>query len=192
MEFFSLSSEGRLEPQLFGLLGDNIHMISLLIIIGKWIIFISRLLNLGHGSTWPGHIALLINKNFIKELIKSNPQLKIIMIAGTNGKTTTGKLIQTILEKAKYKVFQNEAGANLLNGIASSILLHSNILSTINYDYAIFEVDEATLPLALKAITPDYLILLNLFRDQLDRYGEVNTIANKWQKALEHLSPKTL
>ena len=58
-------------------------MISLLIIIGKWIIFISRLLNLGHGSTWPGHIALLINKNFIKELIKSNPQLKIIMIAGT-------------------------------------------------------------------------------------------------------------
>ena len=166
-------------------------MISLLIIIGKWIIFISRLLNLGHGSTWPGHIALLINKNFIKEIIKSNPKFKIILIAGTNGKTTTGKLIQTILEKSKYKVFQNEAGANLLNGIASSLLMHTDMSSSIDYDYAIFEVDEATLPLILKEISPDYLILLNLFRDQLDRYGEVNTIAKKWRDAIQHLFPKT-
>ena len=163
----------------------------LLILFGKLLSMMSRFLNVGSGSTWPGHVALSLNKNFIKELIKANPQLKIILIAGTNGKTTTGKLIQTILGKAGYRVFQNEAGANLLNGIASSLLLHSSILSTINYNYAIFEVDENTLPLALKEITPDYLILLNLFRDQLDRYGEVNTIASKWKKAFENLSKKT-
>ena len=163
----------------------------LLILFGKLLSMVSRFLNVGSGSTWPGHIALNINKNFIKELVKANPQLKIILIAGTNGKTTTGKLIQTILERNREKVFQNEAGANLLNGIASSLLLRSSILSTINYDYVIFEVDENTLPLILKEITPDYLILLNLFRDQLDRYGEVNTIAKKWADSIRYVPPKT-
>jgi len=162
-----------------------------LVVLGKFIALVSRILNLGNGSTWPGHVAVSINKNFIKNVLKLNPQLKIILIAGTNGKTTTGKLIQTILEKANYRVFQNESGANLLNGITSSMLLHSNILSTINYDYAIFEVDENTLPLALKEFMPDYLIVLNLFRDQLDRYGEVNTIADKWKQTLKSLPEST-
>ena len=162
-----------------------------LILLARLISAISRYFNVGSGSTWPGHVALSLNKDFIKEIIKANPQLKIILIAGTNGKTTTGKLIQTILEKSRKKVFQNQAGANLLNGIASSMLLRSSILSTINYDYAIFEVDEATLPLTLKEIKPDYLIILNLFRDQLDRYGEVNTIVLKWRDAFRKLNKKT-
>ena len=181
-------------------------MLNFLIIVGKCTAFISRQFNFGNGSTWPGHVALSINKNFIRDILRKNYSsndvrssrfarivggLKIILIAGTNGKTTTGKLIQTVLTHSGKKVFQNEAGANLLNGIASSIVLHSSVLCEVNYDFAIFEVDENTLPLALKEIEPDYLILLNLFRDQLDRYGEVNTIANKWQKALEKLTPKT-
>ncbi|MDP2638469.1 MAG: Mur ligase family protein, partial [Candidatus Levybacteria bacterium] len=100
-----------------------------LIFFGKLVIYISRLLNLGNGSTWPGHIALSINKNFIKDLLKTNDhRLKTILVAGTNGKTTTAKLIQTILGKSGKKVFQNEGGANLLNGIASSMLLRSSIL----------------------------------------------------------------
>ncbi|MDP2638217.1 MAG: MurT ligase domain-containing protein, partial [Candidatus Levybacteria bacterium] len=112
---------------------------------------------------------------------------------GTNGKTTTAKLIQTILGKSGKKVFQNEGGANLLNGIASSMLLRSSILCKVNYDYAILETDENTLPLILKEIpNPDYILLLNLFRDQLDRYGEVNAIATKWKKAIERLSNKTV
>ncbi|MEK7450717.1 MAG: Mur ligase family protein [Patescibacteria group bacterium] len=167
---------------------------ALLIFLGKFIIFISRLFNLGNGSTWPGHIALLINKNFIKDLlITNNQKLKTILIAGTNGKTTTGKLVQTILERSGKKVFQNTAGANLLNGIASSLLLHSDILSArINYDFAIFEIDENTLPLILKEIkNPDFVIILNLFRDQLDRYGEVNTISKKWSDALGKLDERT-
>ncbi|MBI4089132.1 MAG: DUF1727 domain-containing protein [Candidatus Levybacteria bacterium] len=162
----------------------------LLVLFGKLLSTISRFFNLGSGSTWPGHLALLINKNFIKDLLK-NSKIKVILVTGTNGKTTTGKLIQTVLEKSGKKVFQNASGANLLNGIASSLLLHSSILDKINYDYAIFEIDENILPFILKEITPDYLILLNLFRDQLDRYGEVNTITKKWQKALSKLSKNT-
>ena len=100
-------------------------------------------------------------------------------------------MIKTILENSGKKVFQNESGANLLNGIASTMLLHSDTLLTLNYDYAIFEIDENTLPLILNRLTPDYLILLNLFRDQLDRYGEVNIIADKWKLAIQQLKSKT-
>ena len=162
-----------------------------LIITGKILSLLSRLLNLGSGSTWPGHIALNINKNFIKDLLKDS-KVKIILIAGTNGKTTTGKLIQTILNANGKRVFQNESGANLLNGIASSIILNSNLLGKIDKVFAIFEIDENTLPLILKEINnPDYLLILNLFRDQLDRYGEVNIIAKKWKDAMRHLPSKT-
>jgi len=165
----------------------------LLVIIGKLVLAFSKIFNLGSGSTWPGHIALSVNKNFIKDILKANDnRLKTILIAGTNGKTTTGKLIQNILEEDGKKAFQNTAGANLLNGIASSIVLHSSILCALNYDYAIFEIDENTLPLILKEIdNPDFIIILNLFRDQLDRYGEINTIAKKWKLALDKLTSRT-
>ncbi len=161
-----------------------------LILTGKILSLISRTLNLGHGSTWPGHAALSINKSFIKDILK-NSRTKIVLIAGTNGKTTTGKLIRTILEENQTTVFQNESGANLLNGIASSIILHSSILCELKYNYAIFEVDENSVPLVLQELTPHYVILLNLFRDQLDRYGEVNTIAQKWGRAIQKLPSHT-
>lgn len=162
----------------------------LLIIFGKLLTAIIRALNLGHGSTWPGHIALNSNKNFVKDLLKDS-KIKIILIAGTNGKTTTSKLLQSILEKNGKKAILNESGANLLNGIASALLLNTNIFGSIRKDFAIFEVDENTLPYVLKELTPDVLVLLNLFRDQLDRYGEVNTVASKWRQSLKKTTQKT-
>ncbi len=121
----------------------------------------------------------------------SRSSLKLILIAGTNGKTTTSSLIRTALEAKGKRVIHNESGANLLNGIASTLIINTNLLGKLNQDYAIFEVDENTLPLILKEIKPDYLLLLNLFRDQLDRYGEVDAIAKKWQTALKILSRNT-
>ncbi|MBI1919145.1 DUF1727 domain-containing protein, partial [Candidatus Microgenomates bacterium] len=166
-------------------------MTLLLIWVSKLIVFLSRALGLGAGSTWPGHIALMVNKNFIHEIKTQNSKLKTILIAGTNGKTTTSRMLRTILGYSGKKVINNEAGANLLNGIASSIVLHSSILGALKYDYAIFEVDENTLPLLVNEITPDVLVILNLFRDQLDRYGEVDSVAAKWYKALVKL-PKNV
>jgi lipid II isoglutaminyl synthase (glutamine-hydrolysing) len=163
---------------------------SSLIIAGKILSKTAKVLNVGHGSTWPGHIALKINKNFISQLITKS-KTKVIIVAGTNGKTTTSKLIAHILEETGNRVLQNESGANLLNGIASTLLLHSSISSKLNYDYAIFEVDENALPHVLKEVSADFLVLLNLFRDQLDRYGEVNTIAGNWRKSLHRLPEKT-
>lgn len=165
---------------------------SFLILLGKFISLLSRLANRGNGSTWPGHIALSINKNFIKDILAANDQrLATILVVGTNGKTTTSKLIQAILEQDKKRVFQNASGANLLNGIASTLLLKSNLSGKLPYDFAIFEIDENTLPLVLKELTPHYIVALNLFRDQLDRYGEVNTIATKWHTTMEHLPNTT-
>jgi lipid II isoglutaminyl synthase (glutamine-hydrolysing) len=167
-------------------------MLNLIILfVGKLVIKISQLFNLGSGSTWPGHIALKFNNKFIEDVINKNKSLKIIVIAGTNGKTTSTALLKFLLEKSGHKVFTNNEGANLLNGVASTIIKNSNIFSQLKYDYAIFESDELNLPLLLKKISPDKILILNLFRDQLDRYGEVNTIVLKWLKSLKILDQKT-
>jgi lipid II isoglutaminyl synthase (glutamine-hydrolysing) len=162
-----------------------------IIIFSKLLISVVRFLHLGHGSTWPGHIALKINKRFIKDAFYTNADIKVVLIAGTNGKTTTAKLIDFILSKNGNKAFINKTGANLLNGIASTIIEKSDFFGQLNFDTAIFEVDENVLPLVLKEISPYAILILNLFRDQLDRYGEVNTIANKWQAELININDKT-
>ncbi len=170
----------------------NTFMLNFLLIsAGKIFSRLVKSFNLGHGSTWPGHIALQVNKDFIRDILRKS-RTKLIIVTGTNGKTTTSKLIAHILEKSGSKVFLNESGANLLNGIASSILLNATFTGKLDYDFAIFESDENALPHILKEISPDYLIILNLFRDQLDRYGEVNTIAIKWQEAIKKLDKTML
>lgn len=158
----------------------------LLIWLGKLLTLFIDIFSLGRGSTWPGHVALSVNDNFSKEILKKS-NIKVVLIAGTNGKTTTSKLIRTILETAGKRVLHNEAGANLENGLASTLIKGSNIFGRVNYDYLIFESDENTLPLILNKIQPDFLVILNLFRDQLDRYGEIDSIARKWDLAVGKL-----
>ncbi len=160
------------------------------ILLGKLIIFISKLLNLGSGSTWPGHIINYFDKNILNRIFKKNSHLKIIFVVGTNGKTTTTSLITFFLKNLNYRVFYNQEGANLLNGILSSVIKNSNLFGNLNYDYAIFEIDEFSFPVISKYIQPDYVLILNLFRDQLDRYGEVNTIAFRWYETLKNLLKK--
>lgn len=164
---------------------------TLLILFGKIFSFLSKKLNLGHGSTWPGHIALKLNKNFVKNYFLNN-KTKIIIISGTNGKTTTAKLIETILKENNKKIFLNSSGANLLSGIASSIILSSSLFKKEYYDFAVFEVDENSLPEVNKTLNPDYIIAINLFRDQLDRYGEVDAITQKWKDSFKNLSEKSV
>lgn len=163
----------------------------ILILIGKLISFLSGSLNLGNGSTWPGHIALGVNKNFIKQTIGT--KTKVILVAGTNGKTTTSALISHILKQNGFSVIQNKSGANLINGAASAIIQEIRPFSSkINQDYLILEIDENNLPLVINQTNASYIIALNLFRDQLDRYGEVDSIIKKWKDAFEKLSSDTI
>ncbi len=163
---------------------------TLLIVFGKAVSLLSRVLNIGNGSTWPGHVALSINEHFVEQILQKS-HAKVVVVAGTNGKTTTGKLIATILEQNGKKVLQNTSGANLLNGIASSLILNAKLDGFLTYDFIVFEVDENSLPIVLSKLTPNFLILLNIFRDQLDRYGETDAIAKKWQETAEKLTAKT-
>ena len=169
-----------------------------IIFLGKLVALASRLLSLGAGGTWPGEIALRLDKEILKKLVRE-VRYGIILIAGTNGKTTTAKMMEEIL-KGGYKgdvgnegkkTVRNESGANLLNGLVSAFILKAGWLRKIAVDWAVFEVDEATLPTALAEFTPKIVVLLNLFRDQLDRYGEVDLIAEKWLKSLKKLKKET-
>lgn len=161
----------------------------LLIFLGKTFIYLSRLFNLGNGSTWPGHIALKLNPNFIKQVL-SKSKIKIVVIAGTNGKTTTGALTSHVLTSAGHSVIHNASGANLLNGLAST-LINNTMGAKLTQDYLIFECDENALPEIIKQTNPNYVICLNLFRDQLDRYGEINSITKKWSDSFKDLTLKT-
>lgn len=167
-----------------------------LVLLGKLVLFFSQFFNFGSGSTWPGHIALGAKENFIRDVLKKNPNLKAVLIAGTNGKTTTSLMLMKILEMSGLKVFRNEAGANLMNGIASSIIANSSVSGKLNYDAIIFEVDENNLGELISQFSPLTshlsIVLLNLFRDQLDRYGEVNTVAKKWEEALQKVPKQAL
>ncbi len=165
-------------------------MISFLIIVGKLIARLSTSLGKGNGSTWPGHIALSVHKTFIRDL-QQKSHIRIILIVGTNGKTTTAKMLATILKYQGKKVIQNTSGANLLNGIASTLLLQADWRGNITADFAIFEIDENVLPYILEEISPFAIVALNLFRDQLDRYGELDSIVKKWKKALDNIPTKT-
>lgn len=160
------------------------------IFLGKLIILFSNALNLGSGSTWPGHLALKFNSNFIKNIL-SESKTKVIIVAGTNGKTTTDRLITSIIRENEKSFLQNKAGANLINGLASTIIKGASLDGRLNKDYLIFECDENALPNVVEQTNPDYIVCLNLFRDQLDRYGEIDSIAKKWHASFESLSSKT-
>ncbi|MDO8451317.1 MAG: Mur ligase family protein [bacterium] len=142
-----------------------------------------RLFRLGAGFTWPGEVALRLRPTILTEF--SHQARTVVLIAGTNGKTTTAKMVETILTAAGMRVRRNTSGANLDNGLVSAFVKDATPFGSIRSDIFIFEVDEAVLPNILRQITPTIVVLLNLFRDQLDRYGEVDVIAEKWRRAFD-------
>ena len=123
-----------------------------------------------NGTALPGNLALRIDNNIIKKL-KGNYE-KIVYITGTNGKTTTNNIANEIF-KYDFSTLSNLEGSNMIEGVATPIILNSKK----NYDWGIFEVDEGSMVNVAEHMIPDYMIITNFFRDQLDRYGEVeNTI----------------
>lgn len=159
--------------------------------VAKSVTFIVRSLRLGAASVLPGSIARRIEPRIL-ELLSQQVKNGVILIAGTNGKTTTALLLCTILERKGYRVTHNSTGANLENGLMTALLENTNLLGTLNTDYAILEVDENIVPRVLKPLQPRIILCLNLFRDQLDRYGEVDTISKRWTKVISTLPAETV
>lgn len=158
----------------------------LVVVLCKFISFVSTALHIGAGATWPGEIALFFRPKIATPLSHDLSE-GVILVVGTNGKTTTSLMLKTIFEHVGDMVVHNDTGANLLNGLVSSFIRHTDWLGRVSADVGIFEVDENSLPIVLRFITPQRIVILNLFRDQLDRYGEVDVIVEKWQKAFETL-----
>ena len=155
------------------------------------ITYIIRSLKLGAASVLPGEIASRIQPNILS-LLSRQVKYGVIMIAGTNGKTTTSRLLRKMLENQGWRVVHNEAGANLENGLATALIERTNLFGKLKADYAILEVDENVIPKVLPKIQPKFILCLNLFRDQLDRYGEVDTISQRWSKAIAPLPLDTV
>lgn len=158
------------------------------IITGKLIAFIIKLTG-GGATAAPGLYALKIDPNLVKKLTKPIKHGSII-VSGTNGKTTTARLISDIAT-TKYQIIANRQGSNLLRGIASTLISQSSLRGKITSTLAIWEIDEATVTEAIENTHPQIVLLLNLFRDQLDRYGEVDSVRARWQKTLAKLPAST-
>ncbi|MDR1327922.1 MAG: DUF1727 domain-containing protein, partial [Heliobacteriaceae bacterium] len=131
-----------------------------------------RLLNRSSGTSFAGMVALKISPDFLSHCSKYIKK-KNITVTGTNGKTTTAGLIAHMLKTANQSVIHNLNGANMLTGAANTFAL--KILPFKRWDYSVIECDEAYLTKLYDYMKSDYLVVTNLFRDQLDRYGELNT-----------------
>ena len=171
-------------------LGDRVRL-GLAVVIAKTVTAIVRSLRLGAASVLPGEISRRLHPRLLP-LLFTQVSKGVILIVGTNGKTTTSLLLRTILEDRGDRVTHNASGANLINGLITALLANTNLTGKLTTDYAILEVDENVLPLVLKDCQPQYIVGLNLFRDQLDRYGEVDTISQRWQQAISPLPQDTV
>lgn len=148
------------------------------ILAGKLAIKMARLFRFG-GTSFPGKLALSIYPSLLRDLGK---RLKFkIFITGTNGKTTTSRIISNILERFGVDYVHNRAGANLPRGVCTSLIDKFSLTNDLSNSIGIFEVDEAHLKILTKEVRPDVIIVTNLFRDQLDRYGEVDILAKSFR-----------
>ncbi len=148
----------------------------------------TRLLGRSGGTALPGVIAERVDPAVIAKAARSLTYGAII-VAGTNGKTTTSRLLTEILTAGGYRVINNGAGSNLSRGIAAAFARASGFTGRLHADIAVLETDEAAFPAIAAAVRPRMVVLNNLFRDQLDRYGELNSVATRWEAALAALPP---
>lgn len=125
------------------------------------------------GTSLPGKTAMAVSPDILAPLA-GQVRRKIIAVCGTNGKTTTNNILCTMLKAEGRKVVCNRLGSNMPAGIASAFINAAHPGGHLDADYACLEVDEASARLVFSHVKPDYLILTNLFRDQLDRYGEID------------------
>lgn len=157
----------------------------------KFAIQLAKLVRFGlkitnHKATsLPGMVANKIDKNVLESVSKNT---KFVFITGTNGKTMTTHFLTNILRQKYDKVFTNESGSNMIQGIITSLLDNPEKEQTV----AVLEVDEANLTKISKYIKADYIIFTNIFRDQMDRFGEIYNIYNKLMEGLKNTPDSTI
>jgi len=137
--------------------------------LGKLAIYLLRITGSG-GTSFPGKLAISVCPDILRVL---GSKYRIIMVTGTNGKTTTSRIIEQILKENHIKYIANKSGANLISGLVTTLISDVKFNGTPTSHTALLEVDEAAFRAASKHIHPAVLVVTNFFRDQLDRYGEL-------------------
>src|SRR5579884_1769518 len=145
---------------------------------------LSRRLGRGAGMTIPGKLLSKLDPGAIDKLAARLPAGTAV-VSATNGKTTTAAMAAEIL-RPRFRLAHNRSGANLVSGVASTLL------SAGGAELGLLEVDEAALPEVMRRVRPRAVLLGNLFRDQLDRYGELELVAERWRDAVAQLPASTV
>src|SRR4051812_16482439 len=143
---------------------------------------LSRVAGRGGGTTLPGKLLWKLDPGAIDLLARRRLPQGSVLVSATNGKTTTAAMVAEIL-RGRVRVAHNSSGANLVSGVASTLLAADGA------QLGLFEVDEAALPEVARRVRPRAICLGNLFRDQLDRYGELEHVAARWRGMARDLDP---
>ncbi|MEV7604476.1 MurT ligase domain-containing protein [Paenarthrobacter sp. NPDC089322] len=159
-------------------------MFSFSVPLGKLVRSLTRLR--GGGSAFPGLVVEKIDPGFMQRTLASLPY-GVAVVSGTNGKTTTTKMVVELLESQGLKVFTNRTGSNFTRGVAASLLGDVDWRGQLDADVAVLELDEAHAVHFVNKVEPRFSLLLNVLRDQLDRFGEIDKTA----RLLEHIAVKT-
>lgn len=138
----------------------------------------------GGGSAFPGLVVEKIDKNFIADTLAPLPYGTVI-ISGTNGKTTTTKMVVELLQSRGLRVFTNRTGSNFTRGVAAALLGDVDMTGKLHADIAVLELDEAHATHFIRSVQPRYCLMLNVMRDQLDRFGEIDTTARLLQQVVD-------
>jgi UDP-N-acetylmuramyl tripeptide synthase len=172
-------------------MGNKLFSVRMIFTLGitKILIKFLRLLTLG-GTTLPGRVAKFMIPDILKILPKKLD--KIIIVTGTNGKTTTCRIIGKLLSESGINYFTNKSGANLQSGILTTLIENTTFNGNFAIPTALFEVDEAAFSKITNYMDPDFVVITNFFRDQLDRYGELYTTVQNVEKGIKNTTNTTL
>ncbi len=141
------------------------------------------------GTNLPGKLALKIHKGILGELSRN---VNVTVVTGTNGKTTTSRMIEQAFSDAGLDYFANRSGANLLTGIIAVFAQHCTISGKCRHSHALIECDEAAFRTASQFLPVRALVVNNIFRDQLDRYGEITHTLEAIRTGISHIPDATL
>ncbi|MGH3275976.1 MAG: MurT ligase domain-containing protein [Streptosporangiaceae bacterium] len=160
--------------------------LTLALAAGKAASTASRVLRRGGGTSFPGTIARRIDPQVLQRIVASSDARKVV-VTGSNGKTTTCRMLAALAQAGDLKVIQNRSGSNLLQGVISTAVRGASLRGQMDAHVLLLEVDEAVVQRVIPEVQPDVFAVTNIFRDQLDRFGELYSMARMLQTVIEAL-----